>query len=224
MERVLWRGVWLDRRTAAMMDEVVNLVAPIPIRPVQGSWSGAPTSAGTHTGSGAIDLDLWGFSRDWNETIEREMRRVGFFASIRPTIPGLWTIHMHAIAVGASGLAASAADQVRDYYAGRNGLANDGPDLGPRQFVGTTWEDYKEDPVITNADVDRIAEAAAAKVEPKIPTAADVARAVWTFVPRGRPDMFNPHRMLRWMFGKGEALEDYLTALPDDEQPPATDG
>lgn len=105
----------------------------------QGSYNagGVGASAGTHDGGGAVDLPAW----DWERKV-RALRKVGFAAWYRPTIPGLWNEHIHAVLIGNRKLAAGARHQVDEYLAGRNGLANRGPDTGPREFVDNrfTWQ------------------------------------------------------------------------------------
>jgi len=128
-----------------MMDEVARLV-PFYVDPSQGSWSGAAASAGTHSGCGAIDLT--NLSAAQFDELVVAMRRVGFAAWHRTPEQSDWVRHCHGIAVQPGGkwdpgcLHYSAHDQVVDYHEGRNGLASNAPDDGPRQFVGVTWEAY----------------------------------------------------------------------------------
>lgn len=149
--KTTWRGVTLDPRSAAMMTEVAVLtgagkpLATPTIRPIQGSYSTSITdSKGTHSGPGAIDLSVRGFTDDQIDHLIEAMRRVGWAAWYRP--PN-WDgrgggRHVHAIAVGCTGLPGAAVKQVLDYRAGLNGLANRAPDNGPRLWVGVTWESY----------------------------------------------------------------------------------
>jgi len=143
---VTWRGVSLDDRTAAMMDEVVRLCPGINIDPSQGSWSGAAASAGTHSGCGAIDVT--NLSASECDTVVYSMRRVGGAAWHRTPEQSDWPRHVHMISVQPGGkgdrgcLHASAHDQVIDYYENRNGLASNAPDDATRDFVGVTWESY----------------------------------------------------------------------------------
>lgn len=145
--RTYWRGVLLDLRTAQMMTEVDRLVGPsVPVRPSQGSWSGAAASAGTHSGCGAVDL--MNATHAQCDVIVEAMRRVGFAAWTRTPSQASWPLHVHGIAVQPGGkhdrgcLAPQAALQVVDYFEGRNGLAGGAPDDGPRDYVGVTWETY----------------------------------------------------------------------------------
>lgn len=98
----------------------------------QGSYNagGVSASAGTHDGGGAVDLAPW----DHVNKV-RELRRTGFAAWYRPAIPGLWSSHVHAVLMGNRKLAPSARAQVAAYLRGENGLADRGPDTGPRDFV-----------------------------------------------------------------------------------------
>ena len=72
------------------------------------------------------------------------MRRVGWAAWHRTPAQG-FDHHIHGIAgpAGPGDLAPAASDQWADYLNGRNGLANNAPDDGPRDFVGVTWEQYQ---------------------------------------------------------------------------------
>jgi hypothetical protein len=68
-----------------------------------------------------------------------QLRKVGFAAWHRPAISGLWPEHIHAIAIGDSEMSSGARQQVSAYYNRRNGLANNGPDNGPRLDPIPTW-------------------------------------------------------------------------------------
>jgi hypothetical protein len=140
-----WRGVTLDARSAAMMDEVVKLCPGISVQPSQGSWSGAAASAGTHTGAGAIDIEAASLTQPERDAIVLAMRQVGWAAWHRTPQQGGWGHHIHGVAMGEPQLAPAAKDQCLDYVDGRNGLANNAPDDGPRDFdhVGITWEQYQ---------------------------------------------------------------------------------
>lgn len=99
---------------------------------VQGSYNGGKVSAsaGTHDGGGVVDLAPWDAERK-----VRVLRSIGFAAWHRPKIEGLWGSHIHAVLIGNRRLSDSANRQVQAYLAGRNGLANNGPDDGPREFT-----------------------------------------------------------------------------------------
>ncbi len=145
-----WRGVPVDARTAAQLDEANRLMPHIPFWPAQGSYSSAvAASASTHSGGGAVDIKVGGLSDADIDTIVDVMRSVGFAASRRTPAQG-FTPHVHAISVGCSDLSGidnpvvgTAAWQVQEYLAGRNGLAGRGADDGARNHVGVTWESYQ---------------------------------------------------------------------------------
>lgn len=142
MTRVTFEGFAMDARTRDMLlDARAWCNAPMII--TQGSYStGVSASAGTHSGGGAVDIRAHDRTSAERLEIVASMRRVGFAAWLREPIPDVWPYHVHAIAVGCPDLSPAAADQVIDYKAGRNGLANNGPDDGPRTWVNVTWESY----------------------------------------------------------------------------------
>lgn len=143
MARTIWRGVVLDERSAAMMDEVAQLVEPYLV-PTQGAYSngGVAASAGTHDGGGSIDLSAAELTPDQRYDVVYNMRRVGWAAWLRTPAQANWGYHIHAIAVNCDDLSYGAYDQVEQYFNGTNGLYLKGQDDGPRDFVGTTWESY----------------------------------------------------------------------------------
>lgn len=134
----------VDARSADMLTEMQRLL-PFTITPTQGSYSGGVgASAGTHDGGGAIDLageSLTSSQRGETETVGR---MVGWAMWVRSPSQGNWPWHIHGIAVACGDLSSSAAGQVDDYMAGRNGLASGAPDTGNRDYVGVTWESYSE--------------------------------------------------------------------------------
>lgn len=94
---------------------------------IQGSYNagGVSASAGTHDGGGAVDItvkDLGSLSaKRWRV---KQGRLAGFAAWYRPTISGLWSEHIHAIAIGDPEMSSGARNQVSAYYDGRDGLAS----------------------------------------------------------------------------------------------------
>lgn len=114
-------GVTVNRRTAAMLNNAVK-IAKTAFQMFQGSYSNAvAASGGTHSGGGAVDL---GPAKD---SIVGAMRASGFAAWRRTPAEG-FSPHIHGIAVGDPTVSAAAAAQIRAFNAGRNGLANNGPD------------------------------------------------------------------------------------------------
>lgn len=150
-QRVEWRGVTLDARSAAMMQEVAGLVRPY-VQPTQGSWStSVGASADTHSGPGAIDVAAADLTPAERAEVVAAMRKVGWAAWLRTPEQANWPFHIHGIAVGCDDLPPAAASQVRDYLEGRNGLAGRGSDDGPRDWVGVTWESYLARKVVAMA-------------------------------------------------------------------------
>ncbi|MEU6674754.1 hypothetical protein [Streptomyces sp. NPDC046925] len=120
-EKVTYRGVVVNKRTAAMLRNAEKL-AKTTFTAFQGSYSNSVgASAGTHSGGGAIDL---GPAKD---AIVGAMRSSGFAAWRRTPAEG-FSPHIHGIAVGDPTASAAAKAQVKAFHAGKNGLANNGPD------------------------------------------------------------------------------------------------
>lgn len=102
---------------------------------VQGSWrgdAGADASAGTHDRGGVLDLRTWDLPAAVTpQRAVLELRRAGLVAWYRTTAQG-FDPHIHAVDRGNPDLDPSAARQVTAWEQGRNGLASNGPDDGPR--------------------------------------------------------------------------------------------
>lgn len=130
-DRTTYDGNTVDWLTRAALEATAKRLG-YALTVTQGSYNagGVSASAGTHDGGGVVDLAAW----DHVDKV-RELRRTGFAAWYRPAIPGLWPAHIHAVLMGNRKLAPSARRQVDAYLAGRNGLANNGPDNGPRRFT-----------------------------------------------------------------------------------------
>lgn len=143
--RTTYDGHAVNARTAAMLHAASHrLGAGCHLGITQGSYNvgGVGASAGTHDGGGAADLDMGRLCGKRTRRVVRALRIVGFAAWHRTAIPGVWGEHIHAIAISDPDLAPAAQDQVWDYYTHHDGLAGNGPDLGPR--VGFhTWERYQ---------------------------------------------------------------------------------
>lgn len=141
--RTEWQDWPFNARTLAMLKEAQRL-SGVRFVVEQGSYSpGAdPTSAGTHDGGGAVDLDAEELTAKQRTAAVRALRKVGFAAWLRTPSQGDWPLHIHAVAINDTDLARQAQEQVGDYFLGRNGLANNGPDDGPK-VAKTTWEEYQ---------------------------------------------------------------------------------
>lgn len=134
-DRTTYDGKTVDWLTRAALEATAKRLG-YDLTVVQGSYNtgGVSASAGTHDGGGAVDLSPW----DWQNKV-RELRRTGFAAWHRPAIPGVWNEHIHAVLIGNRKLAPAARVQVDEYLRGENGLANHGPDDGPRSYVNNRF-------------------------------------------------------------------------------------
>lgn len=143
--RVSFEGHTLDARTRDMV-VAARVVTAAPLVITQGCYNagGVAASAGTHDGGGAVDIRARDLSAAQVNEAVLKLRHVGFAAWHRMAIKGVWPEHIHCVAIGCPDLSSGAAGQVVDYKNGRNGLANNGPDNGPRTYVSWTWEKYKK--------------------------------------------------------------------------------
>ena len=167
-QRTTWGGVTLNRRTAAMMEAAIELMGEPPTAVYQGSYStDVAASSTTHAGGGAIDC--------WHPDHQRFvlcMRRVGFAAYFRPELwrdgERIWGNHIHAIAIGDTTMSPAAAEQVVDYYLGRNGLADHGPDTDPRivPIPVFDYDEWKEAHEMQDKDFKRIEQIVEKEVAP----------------------------------------------------------
>lgn len=126
---------WLTRQALEAVAKELNYADGV-ISLTQGSYNkgGVSASAGTHDGGGVVDIRAYDYERK-----VRVLRKHGFAAWYRPTIKGLWPAHIHAVQVGNAKLSRAAEAQVDAYLAGKDGLASNGPDNGPREYVGRRW-------------------------------------------------------------------------------------
>lgn len=92
---------------------------------------GAAASAGTHKAPGG-SLDLTAFNYKNRNLADRLFGGAGWY---RPTLKGVWSAHYHTVTAGVGYAPALARAQVTAMYGGRNGLANNGRDTGPRLKV-----------------------------------------------------------------------------------------
>lgn len=128
LARPQWRGrTNIDALTIAAIEYAEELAGKTFVV-TQGSYNtSVDASAGTHAGGGAVDL-RW----TWDDADILALRRAGFAAWHRTPAQGGWPHHIHAVLVDHPALSPAAARQVQAYRDGRNGLANNGPDDGPR--------------------------------------------------------------------------------------------
>lgn len=135
-DRVRKSGRTLYRRDWALLVDAAA-AAGVPLRVMQGSWSGAvAASAGTHAGGGAADLSVAGLTEAKAIDLVTELRRRNCAAWLRTPQFGwparLGGRHIHLIVKDSPGLSAGAQAQVAAYNRGRNGLAGEGKDPFPR--------------------------------------------------------------------------------------------
>lgn len=141
--RVSMGGAVVNTRTRSMLAEAKRLLGRNLVLD-QGSYNpgGDPTSAGTHDGGGVVDVSVKGMNSATRVAVARALRRVGFAAWVRNPKQGNWPWHIHAAAINDTDLSSQAQHQIGDYYLGLNGLANRGPDDGPKVTI-RTWEEYR---------------------------------------------------------------------------------
>jgi hypothetical protein len=114
------------------------------IRIFQGAWNagGVSGSAGTHDGGGAIDTDR--YDSDAELTVWREAGWAAWGRGNDKYGDG-FDPHNHAICNGCPDTSSGADNQLDDYDAGRNGLANNGKDPGPDVRPLPDWDDALND-------------------------------------------------------------------------------
>lgn len=180
---VQWRGYWFDPTTAAMLTELARISGDLYIRPIQGSWSAGENSAGTHGVEGAADINAESWTDSEALRVSALWRSLGGFGWFRPRnrpdgTPYGWQRHLH-LGNPASHMAPELAQQWLDYKAGRNGLANKGPDPETRAYVGMTWARYlQERDEMTPEEMANLAQM----------TAKATADAVWAKVLTGHDE------------------------------------
>ena len=134
-KRVEVQGHTLNVRTRRMLHMAEERLG-FGLDIIQGSYNNSVSaSGGTHGGGGAIDVSA---KRRPNEVV-RVLREVGFAAWHRLPSQGPWIEHIHAVAIADPELSPAARQQVCEYEAGRNGLANNGKDDGPRLHPIPVW-------------------------------------------------------------------------------------
>ncbi|NIJ13329.1 peptidoglycan hydrolase-like protein with peptidoglycan-binding domain [Saccharomonospora amisosensis] len=137
--RTTMEGKPINQRTARMI-RAAQRRAGVDFTVTQGSYGGVDASGGTHDGGGAVDLSVRGLP---NITAAvRALRQVGFAAWHRKPSQGPWAAHIHAVAISDTDMSPQAQRQVGAYFNGRNGLANNGKDDGPK-VKKVTWEEYR---------------------------------------------------------------------------------
>jgi len=131
--RPLWRGrTNVDALTIAALERAES-IGGHQFVVTQGSYqrgAGDPLSAGTHDLGGVVDLRWCG-----HRACLRALREAGFAAWHRTPRQGPWPDHIHAVVLGHPDRTELAYRQAVAFRNGRNGLASNGPDDGPRLDV-----------------------------------------------------------------------------------------
>lgn len=151
-EKIRFRGVTLDRRTASALrwaEKRYIEVAPKKRRPwvvTQGSYNpgGVTASAGTHDGGGVWDCSVAGMNSKQIKAAVKWMRRAGFAAWFRDW-PG--NQHIHAVLRGHRTASPGAKAQVNSYDRHRDGLAGDNYDSTWRPSKSRRWSHRRNKPV-----------------------------------------------------------------------------
>lgn len=145
-KRILRDGVFCSGRVWGLVEAARESVG-LPesrCRVVQGSWHAGSLSGGTHTGGGAVDLAAAKLSEVEALALLGALRALcGGPAWLRSPKYGwperLSGPHIHVVVRDEPGLSKAAADQVRAYDRGLNGLANRGRDL----FARPAWTPFR---------------------------------------------------------------------------------
>jgi hypothetical protein len=118
---------------------------PVPLQFWQGSWSGSPSSAGTHAGGGALDIKITGLTAKQVQALVKICRLAGGMAYLRDRQHGNFdTPHIHVGTIGCKHASAQMRTQWSQYKAGRDALALNGPDYGPRVPYITAAKAFKK--------------------------------------------------------------------------------
>jgi hypothetical protein len=119
---------------------------------VQGSWSFADASAGTHGLAMCMDYRTWNLTALVREATVRAGRDLMGTMWYRTEADG-FDPHIHNNLIGDAPATSSAAGQVRDYRLGLNGLANRMRDRNPyRPKIITNYKYLEEDDMFSDAD------------------------------------------------------------------------
>ena len=132
--RVQFRGVLVSRRTKRAL-VWAEKASGFKFRMAQGSWSHFKLSAGTHSGSGVVDIGMAGVPWRQRVRIIRALKDAGFAVWFRK--PPAFSPHLHACLFNEPGMAEGARNQLRSFDARRDGLAGNGSDntYRPRRKV-----------------------------------------------------------------------------------------
>lgn len=136
--------------------ELDKLTPDVPLVVTQGGFNGGrvSASAGTHD-LDAVDFSVRGLSTKQIAKAVEMGRKVGIFLSLRTKAQGFSSNHLHGVPNNWGSMSAAARHQIDwtdsrgtkwGYRNGRNGLALNGPDVGPGHvatYRQRTWQGYK---------------------------------------------------------------------------------
>lgn len=142
----------MDPSTKKRLD-IARLKSGLALRVTQGGYNAGAVSesAGTHDGGGVIDISVKDMTWDQIWAALTALREAGFIAWYRNA--GFKTPHIHAVERSSKTLSEGARKQVLAYNRGRNGLANNGADDGPKVDIPLGMPDEEEeDDMYTDED------------------------------------------------------------------------
>jgi len=146
-ERITFRGVTVNRRTAAML-LLAEKRSGVSVQLAQGSYHpGVAASGSTHVGGGAVDVRCVQLADAQRRRLVHALKDAGFACWYRPAVPGLWGAHIHCVAIGDREASAAAKWQVAEYLAGRSGLVSRGADRTYRAHPAVRFSLRRGEPV-----------------------------------------------------------------------------
>lgn len=141
-------------RQAFQRHDRMNKVVGGKLVIVQGSFNvGVSSSAGTHDRAGAFDWRTWNLTKAEQYAFIKEGRLLGGADWLR--YAPAFDPHAHGITIGDAPMHSATSLQVSEYRAGRNGLANRGPDDFPFRPAIIRPYQYQEDDMYEEQDRQR---------------------------------------------------------------------
>lgn len=130
LDRVTWDGQTIDAKTAAFLT-VMGRRLGYDLSVTKGSYLPADSRSGsTHTGGGVVDLPPYDHVR--KVRVGRDLGAAIYYRGRRYSGGKLlWNPHEHLVIIGHAALSDAATQQVSDYFAGLNALADRKPDPNP---------------------------------------------------------------------------------------------
>jgi hypothetical protein len=150
---IAFRGVTLDQASINAIGRAEHILG-YALELMQGSWStSVAASAGTHSGGGALDVRILGMSDAQQIAVVRALRQAGFAAWRRTPSEG-FAYHVHCILIGDALVSPAAAEQLVQWAAHRNGLANHGADTDSVDVAAGRPPLWSPPPTVVKALVD----------------------------------------------------------------------